>query len=144
MIRLIKLFLLVNLLFILAGCPIRETIEIYNNSHNSVIIHTEKKSVRLEAHSRLIIGSKDGQLTWDDLDWIKDENKGIFSSLKIDNATGETVEYYLLFPDLPDDYVDISEGVRRIKIQLEENGKAFLIPPNHDFPILDKSLMIAL
>lgn len=143
MIKLIQLVFFVNLLFMLTGCPIREMLEIYNNSQGPVIIHTERKSVELESGSKLAITDEDGQITWEDLDWIEDKHKGIYSSFKID-AAGDTTTYYLLFPQLSDGYVEISGGVRIIKIQLEENGKPYFIPTNQAFPLFDKSLMIAL
>jgi len=136
-----KLLLTLCFSIILVGCPLSQTILLYNNTKSDSVIHLEDRQLIWKSGGKIQISDKNGDILWNDLEWRGDPSIKYTPLLTFTYGTNRNT-YRLVFPGLAETYINSSPGNIEYHLQLEESGLLYVVPTNQALPIKEKSVMI--
>lgn len=140
MLRLIHIGVLVLLASVLVGCPVSQSVLMYNNSGHKVVIELEDGKLGWLPGETLEITDNGAAISWEDLQWVGDPHTEYLPTLVL-NFHGKVRTYKLVFGALPSAYTATAKG-REFHLQLDEDGKLSLVPSGSKFPVIDDSLKL--
>lgn len=135
-------FLLIISMVILTGCPVSESVVLYNNSTETVIIELNEKTFTWPHKTEIKLAESGADIDWEDLYW---QGELEYFPLLILSVGQERKKFKLIFPDLPKKFIsDRRDGSRRYSLQLEDRMQLYIVPSNEKLPIREYSLKILL
>ncbi len=101
----------------------------------------KKRDFQWLAGSKVKIAEKNTTISWDSLEWFGfgDPKAEYFIPLLTLQIGKEDKTFMLVFPDLPDGYVNLG-AIREYFLQLDDDTNLYVVPRGSNFPVNDVSL----
>ena len=118
----------------IAGCPVSQSVALYNNGGSDVIVMLASRNVSWPVGSELLIGDNK-VVGWDSLRWVGDPNTKYVPQLTfcLEEACRT---FQLIFSDAPKKYIGGSAGSIEYYLQLEKGNDLYLVMPGKERPII--------
>lgn len=130
-----KFIFMFSFVTLLCGCPVSESILMYNNSGSDVVIKLEERDFQWLAGSKVRIAEKNMTINWESLEWFGDPEVEYIPLLNLQIGE-EDKTFGLVFPDLPDDYINPG-SIKEYFLQLDHDAHLYVVPSGSNFPVND-------
>ena len=137
---LLPLLILCSLL--LAGCPVKEEITMFNNSGVVITVQLPEGIVEWSPDSTIKIAETGSSVGWESLEWAGDPMKEYIPLLTITDGH-QTKTFALVFHKLPSSFIS-NNGRVDIHLQLDKGMSLYVVPVSSKFPVEDQGVMLPL